>query len=325
MELKLLEDFLCVADVRNFSRAAEMRHITQSTLSKRIRSLEDWVGAPLIDRSSYPVKLTPEGRLMIQQAHDLAQQFNNLRTCIRSLATQQAGNQVSVLAMHTLHLTFLPDWIRQIEARIGAFTESPLSANAAYCETVRRFRNDESDLLVTFMHPRVTLGIDPQDMDCIILGRERVLPVSVPDAQGRPVHDLDSGEAVRFLNYTSQSFFAQVLTPLLREKPIALNVVTTNPLSVGLHSLALIGSGMAWIPESLVGQDLREGRLVPAGNPDWYIDTSIAIYRKTSNRRPIVNEIWAAAQDLACARVHALNPGPERLIPDASAWRGLRA
>ncbi|MFV0491675.1 MAG: LysR family transcriptional regulator [Pseudorhodobacter sp.] len=312
MELKLLEDFLCVADIRNFSRAAEMRHITQSTLSKRIRSLEDWVGAPLIDRSSYPVTLTPEGRLMIQQAHDLVQQFNNLRICIRGLAVKQTRDEVNILAMHTLHVSFLPGWIKQIEAKIGAFSELPLSANASYRETIRMFCNNESDLLVTFVHPTVTFGMDPQDLDCIILGHERVLPVSVPDQHGLPLHNLDSGEAVRFLNYSSQSFFAQVLTPLLREKPIALNVVATNALSVGLHSLALIGSGLAWVPESLARQDLLDGRLVLAGNPDWFIDVSIAIYRKASNRRPIVEDIWTAAQELAQANIHELTPDPDR-------------
>jgi len=37
-----------LAERRNFSRAAEARHVTQPAFSRRIRALEDWVGTPLV-------------------------------------------------------------------------------------------------------------------------------------------------------------------------------------------------------------------------------------------------------------------------------------
>ena len=57
MELKWLEDFVALVQAQSFSRAAEARNITQSGLSRRIRSLEQWVGAELVDRSGYPPAL----------------------------------------------------------------------------------------------------------------------------------------------------------------------------------------------------------------------------------------------------------------------------
>lgn len=303
MELKLLEDFVCLSDVRNFSRAAQMRNITQSTLSKRIRSLEHWVGAPLIDRSSYPVQLTTEGRVMIRQARDLVQQFTNLRSGIRGVS-EQPRDQVNILAMHTLRVTFLPDWKAAIEAAIGKFAEAPIPANAAYCDTIRMFNNGESDMLLTYVHPAVTMGLDPRDLDRITLGTERILPVSAPNADGRPLHNLDSGDVVCFLSYGTQSFFAQVLAPLLREKLVAMNVVAANAMSVGLHSLALVGTGVAWVPESLVAEDLRSGRLVLAGKQDWTLEAEIAMYRKKGDHRPIEQRIWDAAEALAGASLH---------------------
>ncbi|MFD1881550.1 LysR family transcriptional regulator [Paracoccus pacificus] len=298
MELKLLEDFVCLSDVRNFSRAAEIRHITQSTLSKRIRTLEHWIGAPLIDRSSYPVQLTAEGRVMIRQARDLVQQINNLRSGIKGIS-EQPRDQLNILSMHTLRLTFLPQWLKRIEARIGKLSETPIPAHSAYSDTIRMFRNDESDLLVSYVHPAVHFGLDSKELDQLTLGTERILPVSAPDADGKPLHDLDRGNVVRFLSYGTQSFFAQVLSPLLREKLVAMNVVATNPMCVGLHSLAVIGSGMAWIPESLARDDLRDGRLVLAGKDDWIIHTEIAIYRKKGNHRPVVQRLWAAAEEMS--------------------------
>lgn len=59
MQIKWLDDLLAIAEWKNFSRAAEVRCVTQSALSRRIRSLEEWVGVELVDRATYPVQLTP--------------------------------------------------------------------------------------------------------------------------------------------------------------------------------------------------------------------------------------------------------------------------
>ncbi|MEE9906238.1 LysR family transcriptional regulator [Brucella intermedia] len=63
MELKWLEDFVSLAEHRSYSRAAGDRNITQSALSKRIKQLEDWIGLPLIDRSSRSYWLDEGGRM----------------------------------------------------------------------------------------------------------------------------------------------------------------------------------------------------------------------------------------------------------------------
>ncbi len=54
MELKWLEDFVCLSNIGSFWKASEQRHVSQPAFSRRIRALEDWLGVTLIDRSSYP-------------------------------------------------------------------------------------------------------------------------------------------------------------------------------------------------------------------------------------------------------------------------------
>src|SRR3954467_2804122 len=69
MELIWFEDYLALSETLSFSKAAEARHVTQPAFSRRIRALEDWVGASLSVRTTHSVTLTPAG----EHFHGLAE------------------------------------------------------------------------------------------------------------------------------------------------------------------------------------------------------------------------------------------------------------
>lgn len=71
MDLKRLRYFVTVARTRSFIRAAEALHISQPPLSQRIQELETEVGAPLLNRDSRPLTLTPAGQLLYDQAVEI--------------------------------------------------------------------------------------------------------------------------------------------------------------------------------------------------------------------------------------------------------------
>ncbi|GII55838.1 LysR family transcriptional regulator [Planotetraspora thailandica] len=68
MELRQLEYFVAVAEERNFTRAAERVHISQSGVSAQIRQLERELGAELFDRSARTVTLTAAGKAALDHA-----------------------------------------------------------------------------------------------------------------------------------------------------------------------------------------------------------------------------------------------------------------
>jgi DNA-binding transcriptional LysR family regulator len=68
MELRQLEYFVAVAEERNFTRAAERAHISQSGVSAQIRRLERELGAELFDRSARTVTLTVAGKAALEHA-----------------------------------------------------------------------------------------------------------------------------------------------------------------------------------------------------------------------------------------------------------------
>ncbi len=71
MEIRTLRYFLAVAREENMSRAAEHLHVTQPTLSKALKALENELGKKLFIRHSFSIALTEEGVLLRNRAEDL--------------------------------------------------------------------------------------------------------------------------------------------------------------------------------------------------------------------------------------------------------------
>lgn len=71
METRILNYFLTVAKMRNITHAAQKLHITQPTLSRQLKQLEDEMGTQLLIRGKREVTLTPEGKMLEHRAQDI--------------------------------------------------------------------------------------------------------------------------------------------------------------------------------------------------------------------------------------------------------------
>ena len=73
MELRTLRYFLAVAQEKNITRAAEILHVTQPTLSRQISDLEEELGTTLFIRGKRSMELTEDGALLRQRAQDIVE------------------------------------------------------------------------------------------------------------------------------------------------------------------------------------------------------------------------------------------------------------
>ena len=85
MELRTMRYFLAVAREENMTRAAEFLHVTQPTLSKSLKSLEEELGKKLFVRHSFHIELTEEGVLLRKRAEDLVSMADKITTEFLSL------------------------------------------------------------------------------------------------------------------------------------------------------------------------------------------------------------------------------------------------
>ncbi|TSD90461.1 LysR family transcriptional regulator [Mycobacterium sp. KBS0706] len=295
MEVKWLEDFLSLSATSSFSRSADERHVTQSALSRRIRQLETWIGVPLFDRTSYPVRLTLEGQDFLPRARKILDLVHQTRIDLRH-RHDAAAETLTIATLNTLSLTFFPTWIRRLESQLGPL-RTRFETRPTFAGLIATLLDGECDFLLTYAHESVPLMSDIAYCEHRCLGEERVIPVSSPDARGRPLHAIDSGTGpIQYLSYGTGSFFGHGLVKLFAGRPLPLAVVYENAMSAGLKAMALAGRGLAWIPESLIAEDLRSGALVRAGNPSWTLDVEIRLYR-ASAPRACADRFWSAIPD----------------------------
>ncbi|MBT9371662.1 LysR substrate-binding domain-containing protein [Rhizobium sp. CSW-27] len=293
MEVKWLEDFLALAATLNFSKAADERHVTQSAFSRRIKQLEGWVGATLIDRATYPSRLTEAGERFVPVAEQTLQALYQAR---RNLQHEDGtdARRVTLTALHTLSFTFFPDWLKAISRRVGPIVSHLRPDSGSMEENLNSLVDGHSDFLLTYQHVHVPMLLDVQ-FEHHRLGVENIVPVSAPDADGLPRHRIEPGFA--HVSYQKSSFFGQLIAGAIADRLPAENRVHVGSMSVGLKAMAQAGWGIAWVPESLVAAELSAGQLVRAGNAEWDIAVEIRLYRSRENRRPVVRTIWAALSE----------------------------
>ena len=92
MEIRTLRYFLAVAREENMTRAAETLHVTQPTLSKALKALEDELGKKLYTRHSFSIKLTNEGILLRNRAEDLVSMADKIEREFTTLDDITAGD-----------------------------------------------------------------------------------------------------------------------------------------------------------------------------------------------------------------------------------------
>jgi DNA-binding transcriptional LysR family regulator len=282
VETKWLEDFISLAETRSFSRSAQLRHVTQPAFSRRIQALEAWAGIDLVDRSSYPTRLTPAGETFHAQALEVLGALQATRNLMRG--HQVSGHDMIEFAVpHTLAFAFFPHWLMDLRKRFGAVKTRLIALNVH--DAVMRMTEGSCDLLIAYHHPSQPLQLSPDRYEMLSLGHETLAPYAKADSQGQPMFRLppSPGERVPFLSYASGAYLARLVEQILKEVPVRpqLDSIYETDMAEGLKAMALEGHGLAFLPASSVRKEIKSRRLVSAaGGSGYELTMEVRIYRE---------------------------------------------
>ena len=92
MEFRVLRYFLAIAREGNITRAAEFLNVTQPTLSRQIKDLEEELGQQLFVRGSHNIVLTTEGMMLRKRAEEIMDMVEKTKAEFGSFQKNIAGD-----------------------------------------------------------------------------------------------------------------------------------------------------------------------------------------------------------------------------------------
>lgn len=133
MELRVLKYFIAVAREESMTRAADILHVTQPTLSKQIKDLEDEIGKKLCNRTNYAIKLTAEGEILYKRALDIVNLANDTVEELKAM-TEATGGNVNIGAAETDSIKYLARIIKQLQQECAGIIVSIYSGDSESVE-----------------------------------------------------------------------------------------------------------------------------------------------------------------------------------------------
>ncbi|WP_298933243.1 LysR family transcriptional regulator [uncultured Ramlibacter sp.] len=284
METKWLEDFVSLAETRSFSRSAQLRHVTQPAFSRRIQALEAWAGTDLVDRSSYPTRLTPAGETLHAQSLEMLQALQSTRAMLRGHSAA-AQDVIEFAVPHTLAFTFFPAWVSSLREKFGPIKSRLIALNVH--DAVLRLVEGGCDIFIGYHHASQPLQLDGDRYEMVTLGQEVLAPYCKSDAQGEPLFKLPgrAGQPLPYLGYAPGAYLGRVTDLILKQSGTAIHLdrVYETDMAEGLKVMALEGHGIAFLPHSAVKKELRGRKLVaatPAGMGSLEMTMDVRAYRE---------------------------------------------
>jgi LysR family transcriptional regulator, hypochlorite-specific transcription factor HypT len=291
MDIRWLQDFLTVADTQNFTRAAQLRHVSQAAFSRRIKALESWLGKALIDRTSFPTCLTPDGELFRERASEIVQQIADARLTGTAIGRRK---QIRLALPHSLATGRLPNWWTSWSKEIGSGVAcSVLTGDVS--DTVAALMTGEVDLLICYQSEHLPMTLPAERYERVVIGQETFAPYATESLAASLKSKFPSHQTSRLplLMYTKSATFAQVHNAVVENAPdklVGRIDFETESASV-LRSMAMAGHGVAWLPEC-VAKEAPPGTLHRINATGWSIDLTIAAYRDKQVAFPALTRLW---------------------------------
>jgi len=212
MLLRQLRSFITVAELENVSLAAKRLHISQPPLSRQMRQLEEELGVHLFERTAKSIRLTPAGKVLLEEARNILRQLDNAVEAVRSEA---AGipKEIRIGYAPSLTLKILPEVLRQLRDRRSDIKIQLVDSSTS--DMVEQLQSRELDLaLVVYPGKQALQGLHFRELvhypACAILPVGHRLSdrqtIRINEIQDEPLVGFTKSEYPEFHRWVSEIF-----------------------------------------------------------------------------------------------------------------------
>lgn len=275
MDIRHLQYFLEVAKQNSFTKAAQHLYITQPTISKMIRNLEEEIGVVLFDRVGKRVELTDAGKVFLSQAQLMIQTFDNMTAQLDDLMKLKKG-RIRIGLPPMIGANFFPKVIGEFRERYPGITlqlfedgakkvESDVGAGALDIGVVLLPTNEETFDYFSFVNDRLMLVVHPGHR---LVEQEEA---SLADLEGEP-----------FLLFREDFALHDRIISECLEVGFQPNVVCKSSQWDFISEMVAANLGVALLPETICEElDPESFRIIPLVQPviPWHL---AMIWRKDS-------------------------------------------
>ena len=268
---------MAVLDEGSLSRAAKQRFLTQSAFTRRIRLIEENVGAPLFDRSKKPVELLPGVRDLEREMRELALSLKLLRSELYRQGQKHSG-KVSLACLHALTTSMVPRLTQSLIKDFG-LTTRVFSASREECDLMLMTKRVDYALVYQTV---AETGADGSELiETVELASDPLMPV----ASAGHFTDLRSvlqESELPVIAYPGRVFLGKILEtdifPYV-SPDLSLFRVAETELTHAALQFCRTGMGIAWIPRSLCSEGLGNGDLLDLSTVLPKVDLRFAAQR----------------------------------------------
>jgi DNA-binding transcriptional LysR family regulator len=268
--------FYIVAKRGSFSQAAADLHISQSSISVQIKQFEGALGHTLFNRIKTGVELTDSGQILFEYADDVFHDIERIQDALEAVEHQIRGS-IALGTVTSIGIYMLPNVLKVFhrefpEVKISVDVQSPRDL----IDSVKLGKTDFAVLPSSREYPELTRI--PLKKNKLFL----VAPKGHPLAGEGPVSPAEL-EKYPFLGFDEGTELRVMMDGLFRRMSLSIEYAMASSNVAAVKHMALAGLGLAILPETAVGPEIRQGRLVRLDVPTLYMAQEITLYHK-SNR-----------------------------------------
>ncbi|HEX4488526.1 MAG TPA: LysR family transcriptional regulator [Terriglobales bacterium] len=298
MDFDQLETFLEVARLSSFSRAAEKRFRTQPAISSQIRSLEEEVGAKLLDRSGGKVSITAPGKLFQKFAEETIQARKAAISAIAETERIPRG-EIVVGANEGTCLHILPEVFAEFKQQYPDVAVN--ISRADYAKILESVIDNSVDFGV------LSLPVTDVRLTVVLLHRDELVIIAPPT---HPLAKLKSATIAEVAQYPlilpKSGHTRDSLESLFHERKLKPRCAMELDSSELLKRFVAVNAGVGFISRSSVPEDVRAQVLTIIPIADAKIKRDLAlVFRKDK----ALSRAALAFIDIA-VRIKAIEPEP---------------